>query len=79
MILLSTLLISSGVIVRYYNEINHQDYKTYEEFSAGLLSNVTGGDPLTTTNVLIGVYEPQVCSNFLTHLHPLSYHIKASS
>ena len=61
-ILVSSIAVSSGIIIRDYNEVHYKDYTSYDEFSSDHLTRVIGGGDLVTTgNLVIGVYEPQVC------------------
>ena len=60
-ILVSSIAVSSGIIIRDYNEVHYKDYTSYDEFSNDHLARVIGGGDLVTTgNLVIGVYEPQV-------------------
>lgn len=60
-IALSSAWISSGVIVRHYNDVDSKDFQSYTEFSAAFMTNHDStGLPTTNTNILLGVYEPQV-------------------
>mmetsp|Transcript_4231 Transcript_4231/g.4385 ORF Transcript_4231/g.4385 Transcript_4231/m.4385 type:complete len:450 (+) Transcript_4231:81-1430(+) len=56
LLIVSYLLIASGVVVRYYNEINHKDMYSFEEFSKTYLTYTdTEGVAVTNTNILLGV------------------------
>ena len=60
-IVLSISCISSGIIVRYYNDVDRQDFQNYADFSAAFLTNHdSSGSQKTNVNILLGVYEPQV-------------------
>ena len=56
---------SSGVIVRYYNEINQKDYESFQAFSDAIMTHHDdNGVATTNTNILVGVAEPQVSHCF---------------
>lgn len=53
---------SSGVIVRSYNDVNIKDLKTLEEFNDQYMTHYDAEEEVknTNTNILLGVSEPQV-------------------
>ena len=53
---------SSGVIVRSYNDVNIKDVKTLEEFNDQYMTHYDAEEEVknTNTNILLGVSEPQV-------------------
>jgi hypothetical protein len=61
-LLVSSSWMSSGVIVRHYNEINRKEVATLEEFQDQFMSNHVGSEDVlvTSANILLGVSEPQV-------------------
>ena len=47
--------------MRYYNDVDRQDYENYADFSTAFLTNHdSDGGHKTNVNILLGVYEPQV-------------------
>jgi hypothetical protein len=68
--------LSSGVTVRHYNEIFRTDLDTFDEFSSRYLTHfeMLENEPMTNTNILLGVSTPEVgsqkhrtCYNTATH------------
>ena len=78
-IVLSISCISSGIIVRYYNDVDRQDFQNYTDFSAAFLTNHdSAGSQKTNVNILLGVYEPQVSNRWnlaerLTSSHEIQW------
>lgn len=71
-LLVSSSWVSSGVIVRHYNEINRKDVDTFEKFQDEYMTLAPGSEDtfVTTANILLGVTEPQVRHHnnyFLSH------------
>ena len=54
--------LSSGVTVRHYNEIFRTDLDTFDEFSSRYLTHfeMLENEPMTNTNILLGVSTPEV-------------------